>query len=93
MGGYESNCLGGVSMMFAHTLKTTLNLLTACPLLLALVANARADQPSALAETTTAVTSPPSAQPRATVGAYYFDGWAGSSERWKDDPAWTFVQI
>ena len=28
-------------------------------------------------------------EPRATVGAYYFDGWAGSSERWKDDPAWT----
>jgi len=28
-------------------------------------------------------------KPRATVGAYYFDGWAGSSTRWKDDPAWT----
>ena len=27
--------------------------------------------------------------PRATVGAYYFDGWAGNSTRWKDDPAWT----
>jgi hypothetical protein len=30
-----------------------------------------------------------SAKPRATVGAYYFDGWAGSSDRWRDDPAWT----
>jgi hypothetical protein len=26
---------------------------------------------------------------RATVGAYYFDGWAGSSDRWRDDPQWT----
>ena len=26
---------------------------------------------------------------RATVGAYYFDGWAGKSERWQADPAWT----
>jgi hypothetical protein len=29
------------------------------------------------------------ASARATVGAYYFDGWAGSSDRWRDDPAWT----
>ena len=34
----------------------------------------------------------PGGQPaaaRATVGAYYFDGWAGQSQRWADDPAWT----
>lgn len=24
-----------------------------------------------------------------TVGAYYFDGWAGSSSRWQNDAAWT----
>lgn len=32
---------------------------------------------------------PSAAAPRAMVGAYYFDGWAGHSDRWKDDPAWT----
>jgi len=28
-------------------------------------------------------------KPGAMVGAYYFDGWAGKSQRWQDDPAWT----
>lgn len=27
-------------------------------------------------------------EPRAMVGAYYFDGWAGESDRWRDDPKW-----
>lgn len=34
-------------------------------------------------------TAAQSGQPRATVGAYYFDGWSGTSSRWQDDPAWT----
>jgi len=34
------------------------------------------------------VTARQAAKPRATVGAYYFDCWAGTSERWKDDAAW-----
>jgi hypothetical protein len=33
--------------------------------------------------------APPVQTPRACVGAYYFDGWAGASERWRDDPQWT----
>ena len=35
--------------------------------------------------------TPKAAKPRATVGAYYFDGWAGSNTRWKDDPAWAAI--
>jgi hypothetical protein len=57
-------------------------------LLLAAAVNVlAADQPrhSGLA----AATSPQPSKARATVGAYYFDGWAGSSERWRDDPQWT----
>jgi hypothetical protein len=46
------------------------------------------EQP-ALAEAATAQANLQSAPPRATVGAYYFGGWAGSSTRWQDDPAWT----
>ncbi|MCY2991227.1 MAG: glycoside hydrolase family 99-like domain-containing protein [Planctomycetota bacterium] len=75
--------------MPAHTLITTLKLLAACHLVLALATSTRAEQPSALPEGATAVTTPQSATPRATVGDYYFDGWAGKSDRWKDDPAWT----
>ncbi len=30
----------------------------------------------------------PITKPTATIGAYYFDGWAGKSDRWQDDPAW-----
>jgi hypothetical protein len=31
---------------------------------------------------------PQPSKPRATVGAYYFDGWAGESQRWSEDPVW-----
>lgn len=48
-----------------------------------------AEPPSTVPEGGTTATPTPSASPRVTVGAYYFDGWAGKSERWKDDPAWT----
>jgi hypothetical protein len=52
-------------------------------LLLALATSALADPPAV---------DPRPARPRATVGAYYFDGWAGRSERWKDDAAWTVLR-
>lgn len=35
-----------------------------------------------------AETAPRPAKARATIGAYYFDGWAGRSDRWKDDSEW-----
>jgi hypothetical protein len=75
--------------MPVHTLITTLKLLAACPLVLAIATGTGADQPSALPGAGTAARTLQSAKPRATVGAYYFDGWAGKSDRWKDDPAWT----
>jgi hypothetical protein len=53
------------------------SLLLACPMLAAPGANAMGANASSIASA------------RATVGAYYFDGWAGSSDRWRDDPAWT----
>ena len=56
--------------MPAHTLMTTLKLCAACPLVLALATSTRAEQPSALPEVGTAVTTPQAAKPRATVGAY-----------------------
>jgi len=48
----------------------------------------RAEQPSAVPDGDAAVAAAPSTPARATLGAYYFDGWAGSSERWKDDATW-----
>jgi hypothetical protein len=42
-----------------------------------------AEQPSSPPAGGTAVTSPQSVNLRATVGAYYFDGWAGKSARWQ----------
>jgi hypothetical protein len=76
--------------MSAHTLRKTLKLLAAWILVLAVATtNTMAEQPSSPPAGGTAVTSPQSATPRATVGAYYFDGWAGKSGRWQDDPAWT----
>lgn len=73
--------------MSVHKLMTTLKLLAAYPLVIAIATTARAEQQSDLPKASTVTTSQTS-QPRATVGAYYFDGWAGRSERWKDDPAW-----
>lgn len=49
---------------------------------------ATAEQPPAVSTAGAAATSPRPARLRAAVGAYYFDGWAGKSDRWKDDPAW-----
>jgi len=66
-----------------------LKLFAACPLVLAIATITRAEQPPAVPDGGAAVTAPPAVGARATVGAYYFDGWAGKSERWKDDPAWT----
>jgi len=63
---------------------TTLNLILACPLLAATVASAGGENAFTAAKPAEGI-----AKPRATVGAYYFDGWAGSSDRWRDDPAWT----
>jgi len=62
--------------MSASRLVPTLYLASACLVLVAIAPNASgADSPAA-------------EKPRATVGAYYFDGWAGTSDRWRDDPAW-----
>lgn len=75
--------------MSAHTPRITLRLLAACPLLFVVAANAWAEQERAPTGAAAAVTASQSGKPRATVGAYYFDGWAGKSDRWRDDPAWT----
>lgn len=74
--------------MPAHTPMTTLKLLTASLLVLAVATGSRAEQPPAVPKNGAAVTTLQAAKHRATVGAYYFDGWAGRSERWKDDAAW-----
>jgi len=65
-------------------LMTTLNLLLACPLLAATMSSARGENAATATKPAQGI-----AKPRATVGAYYFDGWAGSSDRWRDDPGWT----
>lgn len=76
--------------MSAHLPRKAPKLLAACTFVLAIAAtNSIAEQPSVPTEGAGAVTPPRSANPRATVGAYYFDGWAGKSGRWQDDPAWT----
>jgi hypothetical protein len=63
--------------MPAHTLMKTLKLFAACPLVLAVATASRAEQPPALPQGgAAAVTTRQAAKPRATVGAYYFDGWA-----------------
>jgi hypothetical protein len=66
-----------------------LKLFAACPLVLAIATITRAEEPPAVRDGAAVVTAPLAAGARATVGAYYFDGWAGKSERWKDDPTWT----
>lgn len=76
-------------MMFGYTRTTILKLFVTCPLVLAITTITRAEQPPAVPDGGEAVTTHPAAGARATVGAYYFGGWAGKSERWKDDPAWT----
>jgi hypothetical protein len=76
-------------MMFAKVPKTTSHLLAVALLLLAAAIDATADQQSIQSETTPAITQAHAATPRATVGAYYFGGWAGRSSRWQDDAAWT----
>ena len=75
--------------MPAHKLLTTPKQLAACLLLLIIATATKAEPPSALPGGSHTVATPPSALPRATVGAYYFDGWAGKSNRWQDDSAWT----
>jgi hypothetical protein len=77
--------------MFAHS-TTTLTLIAACLLLPAVVTNALAAERPALPATVAVTATSQPAKPRATVGAYYFDGWAGSSQRWKDDPAWAALR-
>lgn len=74
--------------MPAHPLMKALKLFAACPLVLAAAIAIAAEQPPAVPKNGAAVTTVPAANPRATVGAYYFDGWAGRSERWKDDATW-----
>ena len=74
--------------MPAHTLMTTLKLFAACPLVLAAAIASGAEAAPAASQGGPAVTSRQAAKHRATVGAYYFDGWAGRSERWKDDATW-----
>ena len=71
-----------------HTLMTTLKFFAACLLLLVSAIASGAEQPPATPQGDAAGTSRQAAKHRATVGAYYFDGWAGRSERWKDDAAW-----
>ena len=76
--------------MPVHLPRKTLKLLAACTLVSAIsIADTGAEQPPGCPENGTAITSPQSANPQATVGAYYFDGWAGRSTRWQDDAAWT----
>jgi len=70
-------------------LTTTLTLLAACLLVLAVTTGTRAKQPSAVPIGSTAIATFQPGEARATVGAYYFDGWAGKSERWQDDAGWT----
>lgn len=60
--------------------------LALCLLLLAALSG-RSEQPQTREPESEVPTA--GAEPRATVGAYYFDGWAGKSGRWQDDPAWT----
>jgi len=74
--------------MPAQTLMTTLKLFAVCPLVLAATIASGAEQAPAAPHGGTAVTTGQAAKHRATVGAYYFDGWAGRSERWKDDATW-----
>ena len=69
--------------MTIRRLMTTLNLILACPLLVATVSSAGGED-----VVTAAKPAKDIAKPRAVVGAYYFDGWAGNSTRWHDDPAW-----
>jgi hypothetical protein len=53
--------------MFGYTITTMLKLFAACPLVLAIATCTRAAQPSAVPEGGAAVTSPQSAQARATA--------------------------
>ena len=69
--------------MSIRRLMTTLNLILVCPLLAAAVSSAGGEDAFAAAKPANRVV-----KPRAVVGAYYFDGWAGNSTRWNDDPAW-----
>jgi hypothetical protein len=62
-------------------------------LVLAIATIPRAGHPSAVPDGGAVVTTPQAANYRATVGAYYFDGWAGKSERWKEDAAWAAQPI
>jgi len=75
--------------MTTHEPLTTQKLLWTPVVLLAFAAFAEAEPADPRPNGGAAATHPQSADMRATVGAYYFDGWAGKSERWKDDPAWT----
>ncbi len=79
--------------MPAHPLMKTLKLFAACPLVLAVAIVSRAEQPPAGPQGGASVTTRQAAKPRATVGAYYFDGWAGRSERWKDDATWAALNL
>ena len=63
---------------------TMLKLIVVCSLLATTVASATGEDIFAAAKPAKGIV-----KPRATVGAYYFDGWAGNSDRWLDDPAWT----
>jgi lysophospholipase L1-like esterase len=74
--------------MSRYMCKTTLNLFASCLVLLAMGASTNAQQQPGDPGASTAAPASESAKPRATVGVYYFDGWAGKSERWQDDPAW-----
>ncbi len=74
--------------MPANLLMKAWKLFGVCPLVLAAVIAGRAEQPPAGPHGGAAVATPQATRYRATVGAYYFDGWAGTSERWKDDATW-----
>jgi hypothetical protein len=80
--------LRGASMMSADTPRIAPNLLASGLLLLLVATCAWAGQHTGPARAA-AVAGPQPAKRQATVGAYYFDGWAGKSVRWPDDPAWT----
>jgi hypothetical protein len=78
--------------MFTHALTTTRYQFAACVLLLSVTPNANAAEQSTVSDAAPAIPQTPAAAPRATVGAYYFGGWAGSSPRWQDDAAWTSLR-
>mgnify|MGYP005843337331 CR=1 FL=1 len=69
-----------------------LGLIAGCWLALSAAAETRAGQQPGLPAAAAAPAARQPAKPRAMVGAYYFDGWAGRSDRWSDDPAWTALR-